>query len=319
MTVADGASWHLYRVFGLLVRSSFALPELDVVQAPGAEDPDVAIEAGPVGDTLPGGVRLLDWMIVDRQTSLFVFPGLGRMSASGGTRIVIDLEPGAPESHMRTYLFGSGFGALLHQRKLMPLHVSAVRTPTGVWAFTGDPGTGKSTLAGLLHRRRGWPLLCDDMAVIHPDDPEPLLHAGVNRLKLWKDAVAAVGTAGASLTRDIARQDKFHLHDPAMFDHAPAPLRGLVMLDRGETVALTPICGAQRLMLLLRAVYRPFLTPVHNDVDPLARHAARIANGIEGYSLTRPWDPEALAATAEAIADAIEARPEAQARSHARG
>ncbi|EWG98231.1 hypothetical protein [Halomonas sp. BC04] len=91
------------------------------------------------------------------------------------------------------YLLGTALGALLHQRHWFPLHVSALATPSGAWAFTGESGAGKSTLAAWLHHHCGWPLISDDVAVVKPGEMIPRLHPGPPRLKLWQDALAMLG------------------------------------------------------------------------------------------------------------------------------
>ena len=43
---------------------------------------------------------------------------------------------------------------------------------------------------------------------------QSMLDAGMNRIKLWKDAVERFGVHPSRLTRDLTRADKFHLHAP---------------------------------------------------------------------------------------------------------
>ena len=160
-------------------------------------------------------------MRATRDACLYQFGDIARMLVERPDRITVEMLPGAVESDMRAYLFGTGFGTLVHMRGLIPLHIAAIKTPDGVVAFTGPSGAGKSTKVAELHFRHGWPIVCDDVAVLHPSDERPLLHAGVNRIKLWKDAVERFGIDPSRLTRDIMRHDKYHLHAPEMFVSDP--------------------------------------------------------------------------------------------------
>lgn len=89
-----------------------------------------------------------------------------------------DERDGVPARDVRQYLLGMSLGVLLYQRDWLPMHVSALHTPTGVWAFTGHSGAGKSTLGAWLHYTQGWPMISDDVAVIKPEDSQAYLYPG---------------------------------------------------------------------------------------------------------------------------------------------
>jgi hypothetical protein len=76
--------------------------------------------------------------------------GLGKIArylVSEGREIVIERVPGGSDDAVRVFLFGSVFGALLHQRGVLPLHGSAVMPSRGATIFAGPSGSGKSMLA----------------------------------------------------------------------------------------------------------------------------------------------------------------------------
>lgn len=212
---------------------------------------------------LPGALAVASWMSVTRDACLYLFPGVARMLIERPDRIVVEMLPGAAESDMRAYLFGIGFGTLVHMRGLVPLHVSAILTPDGVVAFTGPSGAGKSTRVAELHFRHGWPMICDDVAVLHPDDDGPLLHAGMNRIKLWKDAVERFGIEPSRLVRDLTREDKFHLLAPEMFVADAQPLARLEVLG-GASGRLVEVDGGEKFSILMNAIYRPELVKLFN-------------------------------------------------------
>ena len=71
---------------------------------------------------------------------------VARFLISSGNEILVDVVPGAEWDMVLLLLFGSAFGALLHQRKLLVVHASAIATTRGAVLFTGASGYGKSTL-----------------------------------------------------------------------------------------------------------------------------------------------------------------------------
>ena len=56
-------------------------------------------------------------------------------------------------------------GALLMQRKILPLHGSAIAIDGKAYALIGDSGAGKSTLASAF-LNKGYQLLSDDVIAV---------------------------------------------------------------------------------------------------------------------------------------------------------
>jgi len=269
----------LYHLYGLAVASDFECPELTEIT------PEIAAERGyatvelrrssaPL--QLEGATVLADWISATRDACLCHFSDIARFLIERPDRITVEMLPGAAESDMRAYLFGTGFGTLMHMRGLVPLHISAIQAPDGVTAFTGPSGAGKSTKVAELHFKHGWQVICDDVAVLHPHDTVPVLHAGMNRIKLWNDAVARFGVDPTRLTRDIMREDKFHLHDPEMFVAEPQVLQRIIEIgDHGRH--LDEPNGAGAFTLLMNAIYRPELGAIFADRANIFKTISRCA------------------------------------------
>ncbi|MCE9665084.1 hypothetical protein LY622_16770 [Halomonas sp. M5N1S17] len=294
--------------------SELELPEL--TPAPPCAEPDIEIltpgQLGPLDDAVE------DWpcLELDGERCQILVQGIGRYRIEQGRRILVDRRvPREPEHQVvsgdvRLYLLGAALGILLHQRQCLPLHVSAVHTPAGVWAFTGDSGAGKSTLAAWLHQQHGWPLVSDDVAVIEPDAPEPILHPGPPRLKLWQDALAAMAIDTSGLVRDLTRADKYHLNAHAGFRDEAGPLKVLVELERaepGEVSSLTLLKGVDAFRVLLRALYRAELGRLFNPPARLLATVSALASQIQVYRFRRPWSLERMDASLAPLMQEIEA------------
>lgn len=303
-----------YEVFGLRVSSEIELPECgpEVGGAGGTRPADIRI----VHDDLPSSVGGMSpfgpYMERAPGRCLFKVPDVARYLIEGGTTIRVDPDPSGGELELRAYLLGTALGAALHQRGLVPLHVSVVESPAGLIAFSGASGAGKSTIAAALHLRYGWPILTDDLAVLTGGPGEARLSFGVRRLRLWKDAIGKLDLGDRPRTKVIDRADKFQ------FDLVPTPpedatLGAVFLLLKGDVPEIVPIRGQQALMALGNCIYRPDLFAAFNDQAALFPRLAGAANRLEINALIRPIADGSLERTAQLVVDWAELRAGAEA------
>jgi hypothetical protein len=211
----------------------------------------------------------------------------------------LGLSKPAPASDIRLWLLGSAFGAILHQRGLIALHVSAVKAPTGVWAFTGESGEGKSTLAGFLRRRKGYQLVSDDVAVLDPKDAESIIYPGPMKLKLWADALGYLGFNENQAVRDLSNTEKFqvYLSKEARSREEKDALNGaevlhaLVVLDTVPNhiePTIERLRGGAAFTAICRAIYRPHMPGLFRKPEQFTKEFSILSQGIEVYRFRRP-------------------------------
>lgn len=281
---------HRYVVHGLRVASSMELPDLGRADGDTAGI-DVEISEGDVpaslGDQATGGHC---WQ-TDATRMLFEAPGIARYLVADGRTIRFQACAGhARDDHaIRVYMLGTALGVLLHQRGLFALHASGVATPSGAWLFTGHSGAGKSTLVAWLHRRFGWPILSDDVTVIDAVDGSLHARSGIPRLRLWRDALAALSVPEDGLVRDLVRFDKFQMPSGPMHDGAIA-LRGLVLLEAVESTssALARLRGHEALATVMGSVYRREFAEAWRAPGSLFLESARVATRMSVLKFSRP-------------------------------
>lgn len=295
MSGAAAASGTAYALYGLQVRSPLPLPELPA----GPDGPaDVVIEEGAVpAPAGPDGYR-----ITERGTVLEV-AGIARFLIAGGERIVIEARAGASARNVRLFLLGSAFGALLHQRGLLPLHANAIAIGGGAVAFIGRSGAGKSTLAAWM-LARGHAVLADDVCAVDlPAGGAPLVRPGVARLRLWRDALLQGGRdpAGLQPSFDGDMRDKFDLPAPAAA--GPLPLRRLYVLGTGDGGGppIRPLRGSAALAALVENTYRGSYARLSGRAEPHLRQCLRLLDRVELYALDRRWGYENFESEALAI------------------
>lgn len=237
-------SWSL---FGLTVRSQLPLPF--AAMPGGGTDPDVSVRFG----ALPPSIGRMEACGSD--AIRFEAAGVGRFRVSAGREIVIDPAPGASERNLRLYLLGSAFGALLHQRGLLPLHANAVVLDGRAIAFMGASGSGKSTLAAWF-QDRGRSVLADDVCAVTVERGTPYALPGVPRLRLWRDALERSGREPGRFEPSFDGRDKFDLPSP----HAAAvrtPLAAVYLLEEGDVdLSMERLAPSKAIEALIANTYR---------------------------------------------------------------
>lgn len=303
MTVSEGALHH-YDAFGLVLESEFLLPELQERHLSKPHlglDERVVIRGGDVGATLEDGRRLADWIQVNQDSCLYEFPEFCRILVSKGREVIVSIEPQASESDMRAFLFGSALGTIAHQRRMVPLHISAVESERGVLAFTGQSGAGKSTTVAALSKFSGMPIVCDDMACLLPGRDATHLYGGVKRNKLWVDAIAKLGLEDRTMHPDLSRSTKFHLEIAESGQQRFGPVTSFFQLDWADEVAITPLTPGKSFEAVMNAIYRPYLAPIFSDLAHVRSTIAQFVNATPCFRLTRPRSFDHLPKVADEI------------------
>ncbi len=127
----------------------------------------------------------------------------------------------------------------LHTRGLQVLHASAVRGPRGVVALCARSGTGKSTLAYGLSRRAGHELYADDAVAFDASGLE----------------VAAVPLPFTLHLREASAEHFGAVAAGAPADGERAPLAAVVVMERGEELAVRRLTAAEAFTAALQHAY----------------------------------------------------------------
>ncbi len=301
-----------YYTYGMTIESEIELPELLPVAPPASVD--ITIHTTDIPASLANATFSGKWVQLSPSQCQLNVQDIARYRIEDGRRILVDRrvldddQEGAAARDVRQYLLGMSLGVLLYQRDWLPMHVSALKTPSGVWAFTGHSGAGKSTLGAWLHYTQGWPMISDDVAVVKPEDDDAYLYPGPPRVKLWKDALQALGIDTEGLVRDLTRHDKYHLMVDEAFHKHPEPLKALVLLERaeeGEKASLEPLKGVEAFRTVMGALYRPDVGQEFNSPAEMMERIARLTDRIDVYRYRRPWSLEDMDSSVENLLDFI--------------
>ena len=222
-----------------------------------------------------------------------------------GDGITVDRGENADTTEESLWLNGSIYSAIASLNGLLPIHASAVAFDSGVFAFTGPGGAGKSTLVAALGARK-LPMFCDDTLVLDLSDPDRIICLpGHKRLKLRPDAIALTGARCEEKVSHTV--DKFYA-SPAGGDVADAlPLAELIFLEEGPDIQIEPIAGSERFVRIqddhqtasIFAGARRF-----NRAEHFA-HVSRLARQIAMARFVRPRDHIQFAAGVASVADYV--------------
>jgi hypothetical protein len=277
-----------YHVYGLTLESELECPEL--APAPVGAAVDVQIRLGHVEPVLEGAVKVGHRVLAAPGIYQIWVAGVGRFRTEQGRQIWVDPVHGADARDIRGYLLGAVLGITVLLRGLLPLHACAVEVNGEAYAFCGDSGAGKSTLAAALYRR-GFTVLTDDLGVVVPGDGEALFYPGFPRIKLWRSALEHFAMNPESLTRDLARADKFNWPIHCGYSPNPLPLRRLYVLERSsdDLTRIKRLRGSAAISFVCR---NTFATPCIKPLGLASRnllHCGELANSVEVFSYIRPW------------------------------
>jgi hypothetical protein len=291
----------IYGLGGLRISSDLPLLELEACRSEAEGGYDVVIRrasipaeivsttatftAGRYSGTYNGRDVLLD------------VPSVGRFLLRAGKEILIEMSSSSDPAEVRAHLLGVVFGALCHQREIMPLHASAIDVDNACVAFVGTSGAGKSTLVATLGRR-GHQIISDDECFLRLND-DGAVHAwpGLSKVRLWGDARTAIGLGNSTGIEEVPRQNKSFAGFPLPANRVRSrPLRRVYELHRAETetIRITRLHGAAAAEVLMQNIYPPeFAAPLgyQPNVFTVCTTAAR---NVAIFRFSRPWSLTAL-------------------------
>jgi hypothetical protein len=239
-----------YAVYGLGVHSVLELPELLRATA----KPDVVIEFGPLAQRPESSPEVPQAQIATEGVYL-TYPRVGTFLIQAGKRIAISPHPGVEERVLRLFLLGSCLGVALHQRERLVLHASAVAVGDRTVGFLSHSGGGKSTLAAAMHRR-DHRLVADDVVALDASAVgQTMVYPGFPQLKLWPEAVEALGEALETLPHIRPGIEKRARRITHGFARGPLPLKRLYVLAEAKANRVELLPPQEAIVELIRHSY----------------------------------------------------------------
>ncbi len=278
-----------YRGFGLKITSDFSLPEMpesmktnnpEDLQMKRCERPNALFD-----------LKMAPYeFIVKHNQVVFYVPEVAFFSIEEGKSITVAPFQQADEDLLRLYLLGTCMGAALMQRRILPLHGSAIAIDGRAYAIVGESGAGKSTLARAF-LKKGYQLISDDIiAVSVGTNGIPEVIPAYPQQKLWEDSCDEFGVETSHFRPIYERETKFSIPVPSAFCNERLPLAGIFELTKtaNEGAEISPIEKLQGLSTLFSHTYRHFLIPRMGLTDWHFFNSAKILEHAAAYQLRRP-------------------------------
>jgi hypothetical protein len=296
----------VHKAFGFNVMSEVPLPELPNVSEK-VNQVDIVIELKDLTDLWNEISEPNRYFSVKENSVIFQVPNTATYYIENGNKILVSPMDGSQEDHIRLYVLGTCMGAILLQRKILPLHGSAIAINGKAYAIVGDSGAGKSTLASAF-LNKGYQLLSDDVIPVSlSSDNIPIVTPAYPQQKLWQESLQAFGMEANEYRPIFDRETKFAIPVTSQFSSESLPLAGvfeLVKSDNSE-IKLNPILNLTRLHTLFYHTYRNFLIARLGLMEWHFQMTASIANQIQVYQIQRPIDRFTANDLASLILDTI--------------
>lgn len=279
----------IYKAFGLALLSEIPLPELPQVSNY-ENQVDVKIETADLSQLWGELSSPKSVFVVEEELIMFQIPETATFCIQNGEKIIVSPMEGSDQDKIRLYILGTCMGALLMQRKILPLHGSAIAINGKAYVFIGRSGAGKSTLASAL-LSKGYQLLSDDViAVSLSEDKIPFVTPSYPQQKLWKESLDQFGMKTTHYQPLFERETKYAVPVSSNFFNESLPLAGVFELVKteNENVEIQRIEGLERLRTLLRHTYRNSLIPRLGMMEWHFMNSTNIVNKVEMFQLRRP-------------------------------
>lgn len=278
----------VYYAFGLTIESAISLPELPHT---GEKSPvDVSIKTGDLS-TIWSQYSVPNKHIVVREQFVMVqIKDTATFLIRDGMTIIVSPHVSGDEDNIRLYLLGSCIAILLMQRRILPLHGSAVAIEGKAYAFLGNSGAGKSTLSSTI-LSRGYPLLSDDVIALSlTAEKKPMVIPSYAQQKLWLESLDQLGMDYREYQSIYDKKHKFAVPVLSQYSAEPLPLAGIYILHitNNKGVEIYPIPKLERLQTLSNHTYCPFLISPLGLSDWQFQFIASMATHVDMHHLCRP-------------------------------
>src|SRR5262245_53572088 len=247
---------HAYMLCGLRTHSEIPLTGVPTL-ANDAGNLDVVIQIESGRSTIAQSLSRLVFHHT-AECSLIRVEDVADFEIRDGRQIRVWPAPQAMQKDIEIFLFGPAWATLCHQRGMLPLHASSIVTGTGITAFVGHSGAGKSTTAALLNSL-GYELISDDLLPVSFDQNSiPGAWPYLRRLKLRHDSITRLAFKPTEVVSETSDKHRYFVSPKHISDPRWRRLERLYVLGNevaDSHVPIEQITGADAVCALVDQTY----------------------------------------------------------------
>lgn len=197
------------------------------------------------------------WIRLNENEFWMSVKNVGTFYACNGKEVEFSPEPGVTLEPVELYLNGSVYGAILHQRGILPIHGSSFAYTNKGVMLCGDSGAGKSSLTAAMCLNGDAGFLTDDVTPIQFNNNRPVVMGKSDRIKLWDDSLNQLSQPKDGL-RQIRPEDKKYYVDFDSQKQHSFPLHEILVLKKTENSepAAEEMSGQEAFSVLREEIYR---------------------------------------------------------------
>jgi GTPase SAR1 family protein len=214
---------------------------------------------------------------------------VGWFYASSGNYVSMVLNPKATISMIELYLNGSTYGAILHQRKIMPMHGSCFVYDNKGIMLCGESGAGKSSLTAAFCYN-GSTFLTDDVTPLVFFEGLPFITPSSDRIKLWEDSLKQLSLEKDGLKQINEDYQKFYLpFDSTISEPYPLDMVFIIEKQDNDEVKFQELRGIERFTALRNEIYRwEYLEGMKESEASYLNYIVNISNNVKVVKVLRP-------------------------------
>jgi hypothetical protein len=181
---------------------------------------------------------------------------VARYRVQNGEKIQICPYENANDESVMLFLEGSVFGALLHQRGILPFHGSSfVHKGKGI-AVCGCSGAGKSAVTAAFCGQ-GATFVNDDITPVSVTGTETNILPVKTRIKLWNDSLRELELVSGNLQKIRPGMEKFYLPVEERYENEhPLNYIFILSMHNKDEFRATELKGIEKYRALRHQIYR---------------------------------------------------------------
>lgn len=240
-------------------------------------------------DVIEGALLNLSHLKVCENKFYMNAHNIGQFYAEYGNNIVINPHEGIDQKSIDLILNGSVFGAILHQKKILPLHGSSFNLNGKGITICGNSGLGKSSVT-IAFCQNGGQFITDDITPLEISNDSVSIILTNNSIKLWDDTLEKLHIKTEGLEKIRPSINKFY-HFPEGQIPSEQKLHMIFILSKHnkDEFITNRLSGVEKYNALREQIYRKmYLKGMPETQKKYFRDLILLSNQIEVVAVTRP-------------------------------